>query len=393
VSDDGERPRDVHVLELDDREIVLVGTAHISRESAELVREVIAKERPDCVCLELDARRYEALCEKRQFEALDLVEVIRRKQLATLFANLLLGAYQKRLGGRLGVVPGAEMVEAARAAEERGIPIALCDRDVRITLRRAWRSMSLWRKSRLFAELVVASFEKPSLSEEMLREIREGDVVSELLRELGEALPELKTALIDERDAWLAHKIRQAPGPRIVAVVGAGHVRGILAALRRPPEEDLAELGRIPPAGRAVKIVGWGVPAAILGALAWIGLSQGAAAARDNLVFWIVANGVPTTLGALLAAAHPVAIACAFFVSPVTSLIPVIGAGYVLAFLQAWLAPPTVREFQTVGEDATRPARWWRNRLLKVLLVFLFTTLGSIVGTWVGGLEIASNVF
>jgi len=393
VSDDGERPRDVHVLELDDREIVLVGTAHISRESAELVREVIAKERPDCVCLELDARRYEALCEKRQFEALDLVEVIRRKQLATLFANLLLGAYQKRLGGRLGVVPGAEMVEAARAAEERGIPIALCDRDVRITLRRAWRSMSLWRKSRLFAELVVASFEKPSLSEEMLREIREGDVVSELLRELGEALPELKTALIDERDAWLAHKIRQAPGPRIVAVVGAGHVRGILAALRRPPEVDLAELGRIPPAGRAVKIVGWGVPAAILGALAWIGLSQGAAAARDNLVFWIVANGVPTTLGALLAAAHPVAIACAFFVSPVTSLIPVIGAGYVLAFLQAWLAPPTVREFQTVGEDATRPARWWRNRLLKVLLVFLFTTLGSIVGTWVGGLEIASNVF
>ncbi len=357
------------------------------------MRETIERERPDCVCVELDRQRYEALSRPRSFEALDLKEVIRRKQLSTLIANLVLASYQKRLGGALGVLPGAELLEAVRVAEALDIPVELCDRDVRITLRRAWRSLSLWKKSLLMSTLLASLFDRSQVSETDLRRLREKDVLSELMNELGREMPDLKRVLIDERDAYLASRVRDASGRRVVAVVGAGHVAGMLEALRRDEPVDRDALDRIPPMAAWVKWVGWGVPSLILASLAWIGISKGAEVAGQNLWFWVLANGIPSTLGALAALAHPVTIASAFFVAPVTSLIPVIGAGYVLAFLQAYLAPPLVRELETLSDDALSVSRWWTNRLLRILLVFLLTTLGSILGTWVGGVEIVRNVF
>ena len=386
-------PSDVRVLAVDDREFVLVGTAHVSRESADLVREVIEKERPDCVCIELDAQRFEALSQRRRWESLDLKQVIRHQQLAPLLANLLLASYQKKLGGTLGVLPGTELLEAARVAEERGIPVALCDRDVRVTLRRAWASMSLWNKAKLLAALLASLVDRPELDEEELRRIRDQDVLSELMRELGEELPAVKTTLIDERDGYLAQKIRDCAGERIVAVVGAGHVEGIRRSLLDGRPVDLEALNVIPPVTPVVKWIGWGIPALILAALVAIGVQKGAAVAGENLVYWIVANGVPTTLGALLALAHPLVIVSAFAVAPVTSLIPVIGAGYVLSFVQAYLVPPMVREFEHVADDFGELRRWWGSRLLRVFLVFLLTTLGSLLGTCAGGAEIFSNLF
>ncbi|MCG8591544.1 MAG: TraB/GumN family protein [Proteobacteria bacterium] len=386
-------PRDVHILTLDGREIILIGTAHVSRESADLVRDVIEKERPDVVCIELDPRRFEALSEKNRFESLDLRQIIRQQQLTTLFANLLLASYQKKLGGKLGVTPGAELLEAAQTAAKLDIPVALCDRDIRITLRRAWRAMSFWKKSLLASNLMVGSLERPDLDEEELRRIREQDVLSELMQELGEAMPDLKRVLIDERDAYLAHKILESDGRRIVAVVGAGHVQGMLDALRERREADLAELEHVPPVSPAWKWVGWSVPTLILGSLAWIGWSQGADAVRENAQFWFLANAVPCALGAVAAMAHPATVAAGFMAAPFTSLTPVIGAGYVAAFVQVWFTPPVVNEFQSVGDDVSRPRRWWGNRLLRVFLVFVFTTLGSLLGNFVGGAEILSQLF
>jgi len=388
-----ERSQDVHVLEVDGREFVLVGTAHISRESAELVREVIEQERPDAVCVELDAQRYAALSQKRRWEALDLKQVIRSRQLAALIANLLLASYQKRLGGALGVMPGTELMEATKVGEELGIPVSLCDRDVRVTLRRAWASMSFFKKAQLMATFLASAFESPELDEEELRRLRERDVMTELMEELGQAMPDLKRVLIDERDAYLAQRIREAPGRRLVAVVGAGHVQGMLRALREARDVDLQAIDTVPPISPIWKWLGWGIPALILASLGWIAWTKGPEAAGENLMFWIVANGIPTTLGAAAALAHPATIAAAFFVAPITSLTPVIGAGYVLAFLQAWLRPPLVSEFESVSDDATSPRAWWRNRLLRILLVFILTTLGSLVGTYVGGFEIVSNLF
>jgi pheromone shutdown-related protein TraB len=384
---------DVHRIEVGGRRFTLVGTAHISRESVDLVRQVIEGEKPDCVCLELDTQRYEALSQGQRWEDLDLRQVIRERHLATLLANLILGSYQKRLGQQLGVTPGSELLEAGRTAEGLDIPVALCDRDIRVTLRRAWHALSPWRKLMLASTFVASAFDSPELSEDELRRIRQQDVLSELMAELGEHMPDLKRVLIDERDAYLAQKILEAEGEHVVAVVGAGHVRGMLAALEAQQPIDLDSINEVPEVSSLWKWLGWGIPALILGSIGWIGITQGQAAAGQNAAFWFFANAIPSGIGGLLALAHPATVLAAFFAAPFTSLTPVIGAGYVAAFVQAYVRPPKVTEFQNVGNDMSRVSAWWSNRLLKIFLVFILTTLGSLIGTWVGGIEIVRNLF
>ncbi|MGE3499502.1 MAG: TraB/GumN family protein [Candidatus Binatia bacterium] len=383
---------DVHRVIADGRVYVLVGTAHVSRESAELVERVIAAEQPDSICIELDPRRFEALARPAQFAALDLRAIIRQRQLAPLLVNLILSGYQRQLGGALGVMPGAEMLAAARTAERLGIPMHLCDRDVRITLRRAWAALSLWRKSELVAVLGAALFETPSLDEAELRRLRQGDVLSRLMQELGTAFPAIKTALIDERDAYLATRLRAVPGARIMAVIGAGHVAGMVAALRSERSADLAELEALPPKSRRAHLVAWSLPVLILAGLIAVGMRHGAAAVADNALFWVVATGLPGAVGAVVALAHPLTIAATFLSAPITTLSPLLGVGYVAAFVQAYVRPPRVFELQSVVDDVRRVRRWWENRLLRVCLVFLLTTLGTAAGSIVGLSEIASNL-
>jgi pheromone shutdown-related protein TraB len=392
-ADEQPYPSDVKIIERDGRTFVLVGTAHISQTSVDLVRRVIERERPDTVCIELDERRFQALREEKAFEAQDLREIIRNQQLTTLVVNLMLSAYQRRLGLKLGVTPGSELLEAAKTAEALEIPVALCDRDIRITLRRAWANLGLWRKLQAISGLMVNAFESPELSEEELERIREQDVLSELMAELGESLPELKEVLIDERDAYLAEKIVEAPGQRLVAVVGAGHVAGMTQAIESGAQVDLEEIESIPPVSSIWKWIGWAIPAFIVGSIAWIGWSQGLGEAGDNALFWFFANAVPAGVGALIALAHPITIVSAAVAAPFTSLTPVIGAGYVAAFVQLWVQPPRVWEFRGIGNDALAWKGWLRNRLLKILTAFVLVSLGSIIGSVVGGVEIARNLF
>lgn len=384
---------DVHRLSLEGREILLIGTAHISRDSVELVRQVIAEEQPDCVCVELDEKRYEALARRKSWELLDLKEIMRRKQLATLLINLALASYQKKLGDQMGVQPGAELLEAVREAEKHAIPVSLCDRDVRVTLRRAWHSTSFFRKSTLLTAILSSMLQDEEVSEEKLRELKESDVLSELMKELGQSMPELKRVLIDERDTFLAEKIKASQGNKLVAVVGAGHVAGIRKALAEDRSGQMTAINEVAPVSPAWKILGWAVPLIILGSLGYIAASKGPAVAGDNLRFWVLANGVPSAFGAMLALAHPLTILTAFVAAPITSLTPVIGAGYVTAFVQLMLRPPMVLEFENVLRDMTTLKGWWRNRLLRIFLAFLLPGFGSMIGTWIGGYGIISNLF
>jgi len=384
---------DVHRLEQAGRQIILVGTAHISRESVDLVRQVIAEERPDCVCVELDSRRHDALARRKRWVTLNLKEIIYKKELSTLITNLVLASYQKKLGDQLGVLPGTELLEASRIAEAHDIPVALCDRDVRTTMRRAWHATSLFKKSYLVASLMGSLLDDTEISEEKLAELKQSDVLSELMAELGQSLPELKRVLIDERDTFLAEKIKAATGAKIVAVVGAGHVAGIKQAMGEDRSGEMAEIDTIPPVSPIWKVIGWTIPAVIIGSLAAIALRKGGAVAGDNLVYWILANGIPSSIGALLALAHPLTILAAFVAAPITSLTPVIGAGYVTAFVQVMLQPPLVGEFETVLDDITTFTGWWRNRLLRVFLAFFLPGFGSMIGTYIGGYQIIKNLF
>ena len=386
-------PADVEIVPVHGREFILIGTAHISQESTELVRSVIEQEHPDVVCVELDEQRYKTLSEKTKWENLDLKQIIRQKQLMTLLVNLLLASYQKRLGQQLGVTPGTELLEATKVAKELEIPLALVDRDVRITLRRAWNSMSFWEKMKLLGSGAVGAAGGEEISEEMLSEIRQSDVLTELMNELGEFMPVLKGVLIDERDTYIAQKTRDAAGQKVVAVVGAGHVSGIKQALLENRQDDLAAIEQVPSPSPVGKIIGWSIPAIIISAIIYIGITQGATAAGNNLLYWFLVNGIPSAIGAVIAWAHPLTIAVSFFGAPLTSLTPVIGAGYVAAFVQAYYQPPVVREFQQVGDDISQWRKWWQNKLLRVLLVFILTSLGSLAGTYLGAAEIISNLF
>jgi len=385
-------PDDVQVLNLDGREIFLVGTAHISQESVDLVQQVIANEKPDCVCVELDEKRYKALSSRKRWESLDLKEIIRKKQLSTLLVNLILASYQKKLGMQLGVMPGAELLQATREAEKYSIPVSLCDRDVRVTLRRAWHETSFFKKGYLLATILISLFDTTEVTEEKLEELKKKDVLSELMSELGEAMPVLKRVLIDERDIYLAEKIKMSTGRRLVAVVGAGHVEGIKKRIAEDHSNAMLEISKFPPVSGWVKPLGWAIPVLIIGSLLAIGILKGGSAAGSNLLYWILANSIPSAIGALLAWAHPLTIASAFAAAPITSLTPVIGAGYVTAFVQVMVRPPVVREFETVAEDMATVTGWWRNKLLRVFLAFLLPGIGSMIGTWIGGVEIISNL-
>jgi len=389
----GQYESDVSVLTLQGKTVILIGTAHVSQESVDLVKLVIEQEHPDGVCVELDAKRFEAISHPNRWESLDLKEIIRKQQLSTLMVNLVLASFQKRLGDKLGVIPGTEMLEAIRMAEKHGIPVTLGDRDVRVTMRRAWRSTPFWRKSMLLSSLLLSIFDTTEVSEDEIRNLKKQDVLSEMMKELGEEVPTLKTVLIDERDRYLAKKIVDAPGTRLVAVVGAGHVEGILHTLKKQESVVLEELDYIPPVSPVWKMVGWSIPALIVGSIVFIGWEKGLGAAGENALFWILANGIPSGIGGLLAMAHPLTVVTAFLAAPFTSLTPVIGVGYVTAFVQAYLQPPLVREFQTVAEDIAIPGKWWKSRLLRVFLAFLLPTIGSIIGTWIGGTRIVSNLF
>jgi len=384
---------DVNFLNVDDREIIVVGTAHISRQSVDLVREVIENEKPDTVCIELDPQRYKALSEQKRWESLDLKKLIKEKQLSTLIVNILLSSYQKKLGEKLGVMPGTELLEAANAAKENDIPISLCDREIRITLRRAWNSMSFFQKIKLMTGGLAGIFESNELTEEKLQEIRQKDVLNELMAELGKSMPVLKRVLLDERDSYLAQKIIKSEGKKIVAVVGAGHVNGIIAAINEKRNIDLSKIEIIPPSSPWIKIIGWGIPTIIVTSIILIGYYKGLAAAGDNSLYWFLANGIPSAIGAIIALGHPFTIISVFFAAPFTSLTPLIGAGYVAAFVQAYFKPPLVKEIQQVADDVNKPVMWWKNKLLRVLLVFILSGLGSLLGTYLGAYKIISNLF
>jgi len=376
---------DYTCLTVDDKEIILIGTAHISQESVDTVVQAIDSITPDTVCVELDQQRYHSLINKQGWESLNIKDVIKKKQLPFLLTNLALSSYQKRMGLQTGVKPGSELAAAAQRAEEKGMGLELIDRNIRTTLLRVWRKTGLWNKMKVLASLVAGIFEKQELSEAELAKLRENDTLSSMLEEMGDLLPSVKQILVDERDTYMAYHIRNAPGEKILAVVGAAHLPGITRLLQGPEidHETIADISVIPPKTTLSKMIPWLIPGVVI-ALFIGGFFFGN---RDQLadaaVAWVLANGLLSSLGTALACGHPITIMTAFVAAPITSLNPTIGAGFVTGFVQAIVAAPTVRDMEHVGEDLVTVKGWWRNRLARVLLVFLFSSIGSSIGTFV----------
>ncbi len=391
--DKNKESSDIYRVTKGDVEYVLVGTAHVSKESADLAVKVIVDEKPDAVCIELDEKRYESITQEKNWGSLDLREIIKKKQLAQFVVSLIMSSYQKKLGAKLGVQPGSEFLASIKIAEEQSIPVSLCDRDIKTTMKRAWAQTPLFKKAMLLSSIFASLFEKTEISEDQLRELRQSDAMSEMMKEMGDALPTVKTTLIDERDQYLAEKIRQTEGKKRVAILGAGHVPGIIRILENDEPVDIEKLEVIPTSIPWGKIIGVLIASIIVGSIVYIGYTKGLDVAGENLLFWVLINSIPAGIGALLAFAHPVTVLVAFVSAPFTSINPAMGVGYVSAFVQAFLKPPRVFEFESLSEDVNSFKAWWKNRILRVVLVMLFTTVGSAIGTWVGGAKILNNLF
>jgi len=370
-----------HHLYHDDKEIILLGTAHVSKESAQLVTQVITEEKPDTVCVELCQARYQSIRQKDRWLEMDIIRVIKEKKAFLLLSNLMLASFQKKIAKKFDINPGEEMIRAIETAEAVGAEIELVDRDIRITLSRTWRTMSLWGKLKLLFQLLLSMGDIDEITEDDIEKMKQQDVLESLLSEVGKSLPVLKNILIDERDRYLASKIKKAPGKKIVAVVGAGHVPGIKSYWK--DETDISALEQLPPKSSFSVFAKWFIPLGI-GALIvcgffWGGFKTGA----HMLTWWVLANGILAGLGAIIACAHPLTILSSVLAAPLTSLNPMIAAGWVSGLVEAFTRKPKVKDFESLTEDILSIKGFWRNKVTRILLVVVFTNLGSSIGTFV----------
>ena len=371
----------IHHLDRGDKKVILVGTAHVSRESAQEVGQIIEEERPDTVCIELCQARYQSMRQKELWQETDIIKVIKEKKSFLLLSNLLLASFQKRIAKKFDIIPGAEMIKAIETAEAVGAEIYLADRDIRTTLARTWRAMGLWSKIKLMFQMILSLAEVEDIKEEDIEKMKQQDVLESLLAEVGKSLPILKDILIDERDQYLAEKIKNAPGQKIVAVVGAGHVQGIKKYW--DTDINIQALEKLPPKKKVAGILKWLIPGAIVAMFIAGFFWGGAKAGKDMLVWWIAANAILAGLGSIIALAHPATIISSMLAAPLTSLNPMIAAGWVSGLVEAFSRKPKVKDLETLPEDILSIRGFWRNKVTRILLVVVFTNLGSSIGTFV----------
>jgi len=380
-------------LSLGGKDIHLIGTAHVSRESIDEVTAAIRGEKPGMVCVELDEGRYASITKQDNWERLNVSKVLREGKGFLLIANIALISFQRRLGNELGVKPGEEMIAALNTAKEMEVPYSLCDREVQITLRRAWACCSLWSKCKLLATLLSSAFFTEKLSAEEIENLKDSNELDGMMAEMANYLPAVKETLIDERDRYLAVKVWAAANQTnaavgcTLAVVGAGHLKGIQSHLEQfaagTPPPPLDQLESIPSRSLLSKTAGWIIPILILGLIAYGFFRAGSDVSLNMLRYWILWNGSLAALGCILALGHPLAILVSFAGAPITSLNPFIGVGILSGLVQATVRKPRVADAENISEDVASLKGVYHNRISRVLLVFFLSSLGSSIGTFV----------
>ncbi|MBX7143910.1 MAG: TraB/GumN family protein [Oligoflexia bacterium] len=378
----------VDLVKLPGKDIYVVGTAHISQASADLAADVIREVRPDCVAIELCDSRFQSLKDPDRWKKTDLVSIIRGGKAYVLMAQLMLSGFQRKLGKKLNIKPGAEMMLAASIAGELNVPVVLADRDIRTTLKRTWSGLGFIGLIKLCGAMVSGLFSKEEISADEIERLKSADALNELMREFSAKLPSVRRTLIDERDQYLTQKIQTAPGSKIVAVVGAGHVPGMKAAFGT--QIDLAPLELIPPKKLSSQIFGWLLPIAVIAMLIYGCFAADTSTSADMIGMWFWINGLFAALGSALSLGHPLTILSVFFAAPFTALHPFIASGWVAGLVEAMLRKPLVSDLETIADDVSTLRGLWHNRVSRILLVVGLTNLFGTVGAIIGASSIAS---
>ncbi len=372
-------------IQLGDKEIILIGTAHVSKKSAEQVKEVIEFEKPDSVCVELDEQRFQSIKDKNKWKEMDIFKVVKEKKATLLLMNLFISSFQKRLAKQFGIKPGQEMIQGIESAKEIGASLVLADRNIQVTFSRIWGGMGFVGKSKLLLGIFSGIFSNETISEEELEKMKSQDMLNSMLDEFTESFPQLKTPLIDERDQYLAQKIKDAPGKKVVAVLGAAHVPGIKEEIKK--DHDLQALTKIPPKSKIPKMIGWAIPILILAIIGYTFYANPAAGLQQT-ISWILWNGSFAAIGAALAFGHPLSIVTAFVAAPISSLNPLMAAGWFAGIVQTYFKRPSVGDFESLSEDVFTVKGFWGNKVTRILLIVVLTNLGSTLGTVIGGADV-----
>lgn len=377
-----------------DREICLIGTAHVSPESVAEVESVIKEETPDHVCVEIDAQRYKSMSQQKSWKDMDLVQIIKQKKTFLVMANLMLSSFQKRMGSSVGMKPGEDMRAAIEVSKELNIPFSFSDRDVTTTLRRSWAKSSFWSKNKVLAVLLSSAFSSEEASAADIEELKDRNELEGMMDELAKELPKIKEVLIDERDQYLATSVYNRTEKKVVAVVGAGHVPGMIKWFEGLEDgsrkSDIEEISTIPPKTAVSKMLPFVIPAIIITLITLGFILNGKDVGFDMIKKWVLTNGVLSGFGALLALGNPITIIAAFISAPITSLNPMIGVGMVTGILETALRKPRVEDFETLTESVGHFKSWYSNRVLRILLVVMLSSFGSVAGTWIGGAFLAT---
>lgn len=386
------------IVERDGVRYTLLGTAHVSKISVDAVEDAIGSGAFDAVAVELDPQRLQAITDPDALAKLNLVDVIRKGRVALFAANLALSAYQRRLAEQLGIEPGAELKRAVSLANERGLPVALIDRDVGLTFKRASRRLGFFGRMKLMGSVLGGLLASDQLGEDEIENLKQGDMLESSFGEFAKSSPELYGTVIAERDRYMAARLRESAGDarEVLAVVGAGHLAGLarhLAEDTQAPEQTRTELEHAPP-GRSLR---WGmtlVTLAILAMIGWGYYQGGAELGRQLVKEWVLITAGFAALGALAALAHPLGILAAAIAAPLKPIRPPgISPGLFSALVEAQVRKPAYSDFLALRDDAGTLGGWYRNRVSRTILNFMLTNIGSSIGVWVAGLRIAGRVF
>lgn len=380
-----EQTNTVVTIEKEGKTYILIGTAHVSKTSAEEVKEVIERLRPDAVCIELDEQRYQSMMDGNRWKNMDIFKVIKEKKTTLLLMNLAVSSFQKRIAKQFNIEAGREMMQGIESAKAVDAKLVLADRNIQITFSRIWGSVGMKGKLMLLTQVMAGIFSNESITEEELEKMKNQDSIQSILDEFTEYFPRLKTPLIDERDQYLAEKIRTAPGQTVVAVLGAAHVPGIRKEIDK--KHDLKALTRVPKKSKWPKRIGWSIPIAII-ALVILTFIFNPDAGVEQMWRWLLWNGSFSALGTLIAFGHPLAILTAFVAAPITSLNPLMAAGWFAGLTQAYMRKPNVSDFEQLSDDVYTVKGFWKNKVTRILLIVMFANLGSTIGTVIGGTEV-----
>ncbi|WP_061248116.1 TraB/GumN family protein [Leptospira alstonii] len=372
----------IETFKLGKTTVTILGTAHISQKSIDEVQRIIREEKPDTVCVELCNSRMRSVQDSDHWNKLDIFKVFKERKMYLLLSSLILSAFQKKLG-RGSIRPGDEMRMAIGEGEKIGAKIVPIDREVSITLKRAWWNIGIFSRLFLLSALLTSLFVKEDISEEKIEEMKSEDVLKDLFSQLPKRYESIKNVIIDERDSYLAQKIRDSAkeGKKVFAVVGAGHLQGIMNHVQE--EKDINDLDLLPRKTALDRWKGFLVPGIFLGLILTVFYFGGKQQGQEFILRWILIKGGLAALGAIISLAHPLSVVLAFFAAPIGNFNPIVKPGWIAALCESWLRKPLVEDFEKIAQDSEHWKGYWKNNVIRIFLVFMLPQIGSSIGTFI----------